>query len=246
MAEAEIGRHADEALSRWPLQGLTIIHRFGRIAPGENIVLVRDGVAASPGSLRGGGIPDGLSEDQRAVLEARGKRKRHELGRGARPRRCRRRALDQILMAKRAKPAAKRGAGRIEISQGRRRRIADAARFRPLCRQPLHRGRTGIRARHHRSGCRGRLPGLRGAASASRPVRGVRHRARHGGRRQEDPRSDRAPRHDAKTRRLSRQQDLHARPALLCRRAHHRAALVHRRIAGLAFRRRRTTRRPAR
>ena len=40
MAEAEIGPHADEALSRWPLQGLTIIHRFGRIAPGENIVLV--------------------------------------------------------------------------------------------------------------------------------------------------------------------------------------------------------------
>ena len=40
MAEAEIGRHAAEALSRWPLQGLTIIHRFGRIAPGENIVLV--------------------------------------------------------------------------------------------------------------------------------------------------------------------------------------------------------------
>ena len=40
MAEAEIGRHADEALSRWPLQGLTVIHRVGRIAPGENIVLV--------------------------------------------------------------------------------------------------------------------------------------------------------------------------------------------------------------
>ena len=40
MAETEIGRHADEALSRWPLQGLTIIHRFGRIAPGQNIVLV--------------------------------------------------------------------------------------------------------------------------------------------------------------------------------------------------------------
>ncbi|MET0678528.1 MAG: molybdenum cofactor biosynthesis protein MoaE [Bradyrhizobium sp.] len=40
MAEAEIGRHAGEALARWPLQGLTIIHRFGRIPPGENIVLV--------------------------------------------------------------------------------------------------------------------------------------------------------------------------------------------------------------
>ncbi|MDP3068158.1 MAG: molybdenum cofactor biosynthesis protein MoaE, partial [Methylocystis sp.] len=40
MAEAEIRRVADEALERWPLQGLTIIHRFGRIQPGEQIVLV--------------------------------------------------------------------------------------------------------------------------------------------------------------------------------------------------------------
>jgi len=40
MAEAEIRRRADEAMARWPLQGLTIIHRFGRIKPGENIVLV--------------------------------------------------------------------------------------------------------------------------------------------------------------------------------------------------------------
>jgi molybdopterin synthase catalytic subunit len=40
MAEAEIKRRADEAMSRWPLDGLTVIHRFGRIRPGENIVLV--------------------------------------------------------------------------------------------------------------------------------------------------------------------------------------------------------------
>jgi molybdopterin synthase catalytic subunit len=40
MAEAEIRRVADEALERWPLQGLTVIHRFGRIQPGEQIVLV--------------------------------------------------------------------------------------------------------------------------------------------------------------------------------------------------------------
>jgi molybdopterin synthase catalytic subunit len=40
MAEAEIARHADTAMSRWPLTGLTVIHRVGRIAPGENIVLV--------------------------------------------------------------------------------------------------------------------------------------------------------------------------------------------------------------
>jgi molybdopterin synthase catalytic subunit len=40
MAEAEIKRHTDEATSRWPLSGLTVIHRVGRIVPGENIVLV--------------------------------------------------------------------------------------------------------------------------------------------------------------------------------------------------------------
>jgi molybdopterin synthase catalytic subunit len=40
MAEAEIKRHADEAMSRWPLNGLSVVHRVGRIAPGENIVLV--------------------------------------------------------------------------------------------------------------------------------------------------------------------------------------------------------------
>jgi molybdopterin synthase catalytic subunit len=40
MAEAEILRHAEDAMSRWPLMGLTVIHRVGRILPGENIVLV--------------------------------------------------------------------------------------------------------------------------------------------------------------------------------------------------------------
>ena len=40
MAEAEIKRHVDEATARWPLQGLTVIHRFGRLTPGQNIVLV--------------------------------------------------------------------------------------------------------------------------------------------------------------------------------------------------------------
>ena len=40
MAEAEIARHAETAMSRWPLNGLAIIHRVGRIAAGENIVLV--------------------------------------------------------------------------------------------------------------------------------------------------------------------------------------------------------------
>ena len=44
MAEAEIAWVEAEAEARWPLTGVAIIHRFGRIAPGEPIVLV---IAAS-------------------------------------------------------------------------------------------------------------------------------------------------------------------------------------------------------
>ena len=40
MAEAEIARHVEEAESRWALLGVTVIHRYGRIEPGEDIVLV--------------------------------------------------------------------------------------------------------------------------------------------------------------------------------------------------------------
>ena len=40
MAEAEITRHAGEAMTRWPLTGITIVHRVGRIVPGENIMVV--------------------------------------------------------------------------------------------------------------------------------------------------------------------------------------------------------------
>lgn len=40
MAEAEIARHADQAMARWPLTGVTIVHRVGRIVPGENIMVV--------------------------------------------------------------------------------------------------------------------------------------------------------------------------------------------------------------
>ena len=40
MAEAEIDRIVREAASRWPVTAITVIHRHGRIAPGDNIVLV--------------------------------------------------------------------------------------------------------------------------------------------------------------------------------------------------------------
>lgn len=40
MAMAEIERVAGEALARWPLLGLTIVHRYGLIEAGGRIVLV--------------------------------------------------------------------------------------------------------------------------------------------------------------------------------------------------------------
>ena len=40
MAEEEMARAAREAEDRWPLIGVTAIHRTGRIAPGEQIVFV--------------------------------------------------------------------------------------------------------------------------------------------------------------------------------------------------------------
>jgi len=40
MAEAEVGRHVEAAEQRWPLLGVTVIHRYGRLVPGEEIVLV--------------------------------------------------------------------------------------------------------------------------------------------------------------------------------------------------------------
>lgn len=45
MAESAIRRIAEEAASRFSLLGIIAVHRFGRIAPGENIVLV---AAAAP------------------------------------------------------------------------------------------------------------------------------------------------------------------------------------------------------
>jgi len=40
MTEREIERHVSEAHSRWPLIGVTVIHRIGKLAAGDNIVLV--------------------------------------------------------------------------------------------------------------------------------------------------------------------------------------------------------------
>ena len=40
MTERALGRVADEALSRWPLAGVSIVHRVGHLRPTDQIVLV--------------------------------------------------------------------------------------------------------------------------------------------------------------------------------------------------------------
>ncbi|MBY0532091.1 MAG: molybdenum cofactor biosynthesis protein MoaE [Xanthobacteraceae bacterium] len=40
MAEQEIGKHVEEANRRWPLLAARVVHRVGRIEPGETIVFV--------------------------------------------------------------------------------------------------------------------------------------------------------------------------------------------------------------
>ena len=44
-AEREISAHVAEARTRWPLLGVRVVHRVGRLTPGERIVFV--GVASS-------------------------------------------------------------------------------------------------------------------------------------------------------------------------------------------------------
>lgn len=45
MCESEIAAHVAEARKRWPILSLSIVHRVGRLTPGERIVFV--GVASS-------------------------------------------------------------------------------------------------------------------------------------------------------------------------------------------------------
>lgn len=40
MTTGQVERIVDEATRRWPLLGVRVIHRFGRLAPGEHIVFV--------------------------------------------------------------------------------------------------------------------------------------------------------------------------------------------------------------
>ena len=65
MTEKALADICQRAQTRWPLLGLTVIHRVGPLAPGEQIVLV----AVASRHLRGLPFHHGLPEDRGPVLE---------------------------------------------------------------------------------------------------------------------------------------------------------------------------------
>ena len=69
MAEEEIGRIAREAASRWPLAGITIVHRSGRHPARREHRPRRHRLGASRGGARRGSVPHGFPEDAGPVLE---------------------------------------------------------------------------------------------------------------------------------------------------------------------------------
>ena len=93
MTEAEIARIVAEAGTRWPLTGVTVIHRVGQAQAGRPHRPGGGGVAASSGRVPGLRIPDGLSQDPRALLEGRGAVRNTTLGRAPPQRRRRRQAV---------------------------------------------------------------------------------------------------------------------------------------------------------
>jgi molybdopterin synthase catalytic subunit len=71
MTEQSFGSIVEEAIARWRLEAVKIVHRTGRVALGDAVVLV---VVAAPhraGGIRRVRIPDGLPEGPCAALEKR-------------------------------------------------------------------------------------------------------------------------------------------------------------------------------
>ena len=80
MTEKVLQQTVDQARERWPLHRVTVIHRIGTIAAGEQIVFVGVGRRPSRRSLPGLRIYYGFFENPRAVLEKRAARRRRALG----------------------------------------------------------------------------------------------------------------------------------------------------------------------
>ena len=82
MTEAELARIEAEAHARWKLQASLIIHRYGRLEPGDNIVLV---ITASehrePGVRAAEFLMDYL-KSHAPFWKCESRKRRRKLGRG--------------------------------------------------------------------------------------------------------------------------------------------------------------------
>jgi molybdopterin synthase catalytic subunit len=56
MTERAVGKIVEEAASRWPLLACTVIHRVGRLLPGNNIVFVGAASAHREAALQAAGF----------------------------------------------------------------------------------------------------------------------------------------------------------------------------------------------
>ena len=93
MTERQLAAIEAEARGRWPLRDSLVVHRVGRMLPGEAIVLVATASAHRGAALELLRLPDRLAQDPGAVLEARGNPGGRALGRRPGSRRCRGRAV---------------------------------------------------------------------------------------------------------------------------------------------------------
>ncbi len=69
MTEKRLAEIEAEARARWPLESVLIIHRYGKLEPGDRIVLVATTSSHRQAALEVVRVPDRLAEDQGAVLE---------------------------------------------------------------------------------------------------------------------------------------------------------------------------------
>ncbi len=63
MTEAELSRIEAEANARWPLQASLIVHRYGSLKPGDNIVLVVTASEHRDAAFEAARVSHGLSQD---------------------------------------------------------------------------------------------------------------------------------------------------------------------------------------
>ena len=123
MAEAEIARHVEEAQSRWPLLGVTVIHRYGRIAPGENIVLVSTASSHRQAAFAAAEFLMDYLKTHAPFWKQVERGRRDQLGRGQAVRRCAAERWREPSAAPRSRSSI------AEAARGARRRdVVDRAR----------------------------------------------------------------------------------------------------------------------